>query len=288
VPSISALPYPASVDYFSSWARIAVSYVDRARPMPVLRLDRDGLTVAVAVAVDDEADIPPIGLPRRALLVGGSKTLCELRVVLRTVARVEDGAVELTIQPSRADDHALLWLALRAYQLQLGPSPWRDVPARSSKVRGARTSLRQPRTEGAAAQPETEYDQGNSRARAWCDAAFTVANRDDGFLLAHWLEYYFVELCARARMHDARAELCDVHMRVADHEVEVRFVFRHDERVARASTQAVSEWVAAEAVRQLHMSLEHWLSPNLSAVGGLRTGRPYRSRVTSAARGYSS
>lgn len=286
MPSIYALPYPASVDYFSSWVRIAVSYADLARPMPVLRLDRDGLTVAVPV--EDEADMPPIGLPRRALLVGDSKTLCELRVVLRTVTRVEGGAIELTMQPSRADDHALLWLALRAYQLQLGPSPWRDLRARSSKVQGAQSLLLRPQPEGAAAQPETEYDEGNSQARAWCGAAFTVANRDDGFLLAHWLEYYFVELRARARMHDARAELCDVHIRVADHEVEVRFVFRDDERVARASTQAVCQWVAAEAARQLHMRLEHWLSPSMSAVGALRSGRPYRSRLTSAGRGYSS
>lgn len=293
--SICELPYPASVDYFSSWVRIAVTYADPARSMPVLRLDRDGLTVAV----DHDADIPPIGLPRPALIVGDSKAFCELRLVVRAVTRTASGAMELTLQPSRADDEVQLWQALRAYQIQLGPSPWSELPPRSSRVEHGAMAQRQP--EGAAAERNAGSAQAigreprppaayldDSHARAWCDAAFTVANRDDACFLAHWLDYHFAELCARARMSDVRAELCDVHTRVADHEVEVRFVFREDGHVVRASTQAACRWIAAEAARQLLMPIEHWLSPNMSAVRALRTGRPYRTTLASGARGYSS
>jgi hypothetical protein len=303
VHSICELPYPTGVDYFSSWMRIAVNYADATRSMPVVRLDRDGLTVAL----DNDADIPPFGLPRRALIVGDSQAFCELRMVVRAVTRTTSGAIELIMQPSRADDDVLLWQALRAYQLQLGPSPWSELPPGSSHVTPHvsphvdRTGNAERRREGAGAAGETGSARATGResrplaactddlrARAWCDAAFTVANRDDAYFFAHWLDYHFAELRARARMHNVLAELCDVHTRVTDHEVEVRFAFREDERVVRGSTRAVCRWIAAEAVRQLDMPLEHWLSPNMSGVSALRIGRPYRTTLASAPRGYPS
>jgi len=229
------------------------------------------------------------------------------QALMRAVTRTTSGAIELIMQPSRADDDVLLWQALRAYQLQLGPSPWSELPPGSSHVTPHvsphvdRTGNAERRREGAGAAGETGSARATGResrplaactddlrARAWCDAAFTVANRDDAYFFAHWLDYHFAELRARARMHNVLAELCDVHTRVTDHEVEVRFAFREDERVVRGSTRAVCRWIAAEAVRQLDMPLEHWLSPNMSGVSALRIGRPYRTTLASAPRGYPS
>lgn len=257
---------------FAAWARIGVKIVDLDESMPIVRLGRNGLTVAVG----GRATLPPIGLPRRALIIGEATELCELRLVARAVTRIDEHAAELTLQPSRADDHALLWQALRAYHLQSGAASWDEAPAVSRQLSDAGSTehltptarRERPMTretpfapagaEVAGAVVDGRGDAPHKPVR--CDTVFTLASPGDAWFFAHWLEYHFAEVSARARMRDASALLHEIAMRVADHEVEVRFVFLSAGRVVRAATDACCRWIASEASRQLHMTVEHWLA----------------------------
>ncbi|WP_206956481.1 hypothetical protein [Trinickia acidisoli] len=289
------VPLPVSDDDFAAWARIAVKYADPARSMPLLRLDRHGLTVAVR----DDAELPSIGLPRRALIVGDSVPLCELRLVARAATRAEGHAITVTLQPSRADDHALLWQALCAYRINGGAAPsgersasvkaGADQPDRARARQDDASARSKARSSTAASRRETVSMAASAddlRYRVACDTIFTVANHEDACFFSHWLDYHFAEVRARARMSCVAADLREMLTRVIDHEVEVRFVFHAADDVVRACTEAACRWIAAEATRQLGMTAEHWLA-NASIAGGLPTCWPQRAVMTSRAGSYS-
>ncbi|MGN6314777.1 hypothetical protein [Trinickia sp.] len=283
---------PAS-DEFAAWMRIGVMQAGQPRPLPVSRLDRHGLTAAV----DEDVDLAPIGLPRRAMIACDGAPLCELRLVTRSVARTPGRATEVTMQPSRADDHTLLWQALRAHQLHMGSPPTVDSPVWPEH--GERMAGAAPHGHGAAAPNEAAAARaarapdpsggriGDARALVWCDTAFTMATHDDAWFFSHWLEYHFAEVRARTRMSCATADLRDMHTRIVDHEVEVRFLFESSEPMVRACTEAGCRWIAAEAARQIGMEVEHWLSASPSVAREPLAGWPRRATFASGAR-YSS
>ncbi|RDU96332.1 hypothetical protein DWV00_24885 [Trinickia dinghuensis] len=256
------MPASVSANDFAAWVRIAVQYADHESAMPLLRLDRHGLTVAVP----DDADAPALGLPRRALIIGDSAPLCELRLVARSAAREAGQPMTATLQPSRADDHALLWQSLVAYRAQLGAAPSCAQAVQSPSFAPSGAEL---------------------RYRVACDAAFTLANHEDACFFSRWLDYYFAEVCARAKMSDATADLREMFMRVVDHEVEVRFAFHAGERVVRTSAEAACRWIAAQASQQLGMTVEHWLSGTTTACSS-PAGWSMRAVMASRAGNYSS
>jgi len=154
IPTQRHCASPADDD-FAAWMRIGVRPLSRTRSMPIVRVDRNGLTVALS----DDADVPPIGLPRSALIVDGADSLCELRLVPRAAACSPGRTNQMTMQPSRADDHAVLWQALRTHQRHLGAVP-ASTPA-----------------------PWSSVSDGLVR----CDAAFGLANADDAWFFSQWL-----------------------------------------------------------------------------------------------------
>jgi hypothetical protein len=217
-----------SAERFAAWAEIDVQYPDQPGPMHVVRLDRLGLTVVA----DGDTTLPPIGLPRRALIVSRSNVLREARLILRATARTESGAMELVMQPSRADDHASLWEVLRARQMQDTAAPTQRDMHSAARLRGAR-ALR------------AEIDE--LRQRSWCDASFTMASRDDAQFFASWLDYHFAEVSVYARLALPAAHLKEIYPRVVDDEVEARFVFAAaDESLVRTWTQTLCRWIEAE------------------------------------------
>lgn len=280
---------PASDD-FAKWMHIGFTPADQAQPLPVLRVDRHGLTVAVA----EDLELAPIGLPRRASITCDSAPLCELRLVARSVARTPGRATEVTMQPSRADDDAVLWQALRAHQLHLGSAPPVDSPvwpghsermsAAAPHGHGADATHEAPAARSARAPEPSGTRIGDARTLVWCDTAFTMANHDDAWFFSHWLEYHFAEVRARTRMSCATADLRDMHTRIADHEVEVRFLFQSSEQRVRACTEAGSRWIAAEAARQIGMEVEHWLSASPSIARDAPPGWSRRATFASGAR----
>jgi hypothetical protein len=92
-----------------------------------------------------------------------------------------------------------------------------------------------------------------------CDVAFSLASQEDAWFFSHWLDYHFEEIRAWARMSDGAADLREIFMRVADHEVEVRFVFQSSERAMRAATETACGCIKAEAARQLAMTIDYCL-----------------------------
>lgn len=257
MPTTRDLPSLPSTTDFAGWMRLAVQYDGHGSTMPLLQLDRRGLTVAV----HDDADAPVIGLPRRAEIVSDSSPLCELRLVARSLARPEGQPMMAVLQPSRANDHAALWQALLEHRRHLG---------------GAPACLH------AAQLPALDSSATDLRFRVSCDAAFALANHEDACFFSHWLDYHFAELRARARMSDAAADLREIFLRVADHEVDVRFVFHAGVGAVRASSETASRWIAEQAARQLGMTVEHWL-PGIMTTYGSPAGWPLRAVMTSRA-----
>jgi len=289
---------PPTPDDFATSMRIGVRPLDHTRSLPILRVDRHGLTVAVDDGID--IDLPPIGLPRSGLIVGDSDSLCALRLVSRAVVRREGHAVEMMMQPSRADDHAVLWQALRVHQQRFGVvtagdrAPWpagREGPGRAEPHRARQIGATN--EEGAVAVlPERQAGPAamgidDSPSLVSCDTTFTMVSHDDAWFFSHWLEYHFAEVRARTRMSSAAADLRDIHTRIADHELEVRFLFQASERIVRACTEASCRWIAAEAARQIGTTSEHWLSSRLVAGGSLAQW-PRPAVLTSGATRYPS
>jgi hypothetical protein len=246
---------PAFDQPFAAWAQFDVHYLDQPRAMQVVQLDRLGLTV---VAADDTA-LPPIGLPRRALIVTGSTELGELRLVVRTATPAERGATALVVQPSRASDHASLWGILRgllhAGQMQENAAPMQ-------------------RDTGVAAFPKqasaSPLQFCNPRMPSWCDASFTTASRLDAQFFACWLDYHFAEVRAYARIALPVVQLNEIYTRAINGEVETRFVFsRLDDSLATACAEMLCRWIQAEAARHLDMMVEHGLGA--SSASGCRT-----------------
>jgi hypothetical protein len=242
---------PAFDKSFAAWAGLDVHYPDQPRSMQVVRLDRLGLTVVV----DDDAALPPLGLPRRALIVYGSTELCELRLVVRHAARAESGAIQLVMQPSRANDHATLWGVLRTRHMQEHAAPARhDTRSAAFSEMGSVSPLQ----------------LGSLRMQSWCDASFATPSRRDAQFFACWLDYHFAEIRAYARIALPAAQLNEIYTRAVGGEVEIRFVFSQlDESLAAACAETLCRWIQVEAAGQLDMIVEHW--PGAFSAGGCRT-----------------
>ena len=281
------VPTPVSRDAFATWARIAVQYADGSSAMPLIRLDRQGLTVTV-----DAPDSPAIGLPRRALIVADATSLCELRLVARAAGPGPgDHTAAVTLQPSRADDDTLLWQALRAYQIHLGNVPASEGSERSTELAvsvaaspllRASCSNRDDRANTVAGERGVVLERartGDSRSRVCCDVAFILKCPEDAWFFSRWLDYHFAEVRAWARTSDETADLREMFMRVAEHEAEARFVFRSAERVARASTETACRLITAEAERALGMKAEHWLA-STEAVADASRGLRRHAAIT--------
>lgn len=236
---------------FAAWAGLDVHYPDQPRSMQMVRLDRLGLTVVV----EDDAALPPLGLPRRALIVSGSTVLCELRLVARHAARAKSGAIELLMQPSRENDHASLWEVLRGRHMQEKAAPAAcDTRSAAFLDLGSVSPLH----------------LGNLRMQAWCDGSFATPSHRDAQFFACWLDYHFAEIRAYARITLPAAQLNEIYARTVGGEVETRFVFsRLDESLATACTETLCRWIQAEAARQLDMIVEHWVGA--FSAGGCRT-----------------
>lgn len=268
----SDAPAMASCDAFGAWAQITIKFIDSPSAMPLTRLDRCGLTV-----VADAADWPAIGLPRRAQIIADSTSLCELRLVARMVVPGEDATIAVTLQPSRADDDALLWQALRAYQIHLGTAPSDEGSERFAVLAALAATSAGPGDEGAeravcedTTAREHRAAKPNASTTAWrprvsCDVAFTLGSREDAWFFSRWLDYHFAEVRAWARMKDAAADLREMFMRVVEHEVEVRFVFQSGARIVRAATETTCRCVATEAAHALSLTAEYWLASTLTA-----------------------
>jgi hypothetical protein len=238
---------PAFDEPFAAWAAFDVQFTGQSTSMPVVRLDRLGLTVVA----DKGATLPPLGLPRDALIVAGATVLCESRLVVRAATPTGSGATELLIQPSRAGDGAALWAALRARQIQ-------------ENAAGTQPCTRSPALLQSASSLPVQV--GDLRTQSWCDASFGMASREDAQFFACWLDYHFEEVRVRSRMTHAAAQLNEIYVRVADDEVETRFVFaQSDESLIHARMETLCRWIRTEAARQLNMTVEHWL-------GGALTG----------------
>ncbi|HEV3105766.1 MAG TPA: hypothetical protein VGZ01_08765 [Trinickia sp.] len=218
---------------YAARARISLAYPGVSH-MALLRLDRSGL----AVHVTDDADLPPLGLPRQANVLSDDEPLCALRLVVRSIARCDEHGFDVVVQPSRADDHALFWQALRAHQLRYG-GLLLEGSALSAWHLGAATA------------------RDERPAGVTCDAAFALPNHFDALFFADWLEYHFDEVAARARMALSRAELRELGTRVKNNEVEVRFGYWNGDRMAHACTDEVCGWIAAEIARLFALRAEH-------------------------------
>lgn len=77
-------------------------------------------------------------------------------------------------------------------------------------------------------------------------------------------------------MNDVGGDLREIFMRVADQEVDVRFVFHAGARAVRTSSELACRWIAEQAEHQLGMTVEHWVPgtmPTRSTAAHLNLGR---------------
>ncbi|KVF68576.1 hypothetical protein WS75_29585 [Burkholderia sp. FL-7-2-10-S1-D7] len=193
----------------SGGARIAVTYPSFPRPLPLVRLDRNGLVFRAAGAA------PLVcGLPRAATLLVADEPLCSLRLVIRDVAAIGHGQHDLTMQPSGAAGDELLWHALRDRE------PYRQIGQPLAPVDAAMAPNGEPQAVGAAQRP--------SRS-----AAFRLRCRSDALFFADWLEYHFDELRALSQRHGPQLQLNQLQRQVTDDEVGVRFVYDIDGHATR-------------------------------------------------------
>jgi hypothetical protein len=171
----------------------------------------------------------------------------------------------------------LLWQALRAYQIHLGAVASGDDSAQWTCPAAAEPACLASHSGRMACGVDSETlrieaaGHGRATASGWagetdsyslvsCDVAFTLASQEDAWFFSHWLDYHFAEIRTWARTSDATADLREIFMRVVDHEVEIRFVFRCTQAAVRSCTEAACSGIEAEAARQLGMTVEHWLS----------------------------
>lgn len=226
---------PEADDSFAARARVAIEYADTAQRLPLARLDRQGL---VAYLTDD-ACLPPLGLPVPARVLSGDETLCELRLVARSVARSADRgerAIELTLQPSRADDDAAFWQALYEH-LRRHRSPT-DGPRPTTRNQGPACREKS----GTGLCPSSALDIG-------CEAVFTLSSHDEARFFSEWLEYHFAEIAARSRVTLSSSELRAIERRAAGSHVGVFFSYRWGGQAMVQCTSEICGWVASELDR---------------------------------------
>jgi hypothetical protein len=248
VQALCASPTSSSLDAFVASAGLAVEFAGAQARMPLLRIDRHGFTVSVT----DDAQLPPLGLPRPARIVRGDETLCEPRLVARCPVHGSAPVREIVLQPSRSDDDIAFWQALHAHRPPQGSS------ASAHPATADRDSLQ------AASSPALSDSQ----------AIFTLRDGGDAAFFAAWLEYHFAEAVARARVASTPAELHDIVCRTQVAHAMIGFEYRSSGKPTQAATRETCAWIAAE-VEQLF-----GLSPSY-AVAGTRartSGMNYRQR----------
>jgi hypothetical protein len=201
---------------FAARARLAVTYSDASQRMSVVRLDRHGFTASVA----DDSNLPQLRLPRPARVLSGDETLCELRLVARTLERSSGHTFELTMQPSRTDDNLSFWQALLARRHLYAEMPGSGefvghLPGRADAVE----KLRQP--DAASKVPNcantTIFHRSNAVLDPECmyadigsEVLFKLKDKYDALFFSEWLEYHFAEIAAYARAGSWQADLLGI------------------------------------------------------------------------------
>ncbi|QCP53754.1 hypothetical protein FAZ95_32605 [Trinickia violacea] len=261
MPKPSASRVALSGFSFAKRARMALEYPGVAQRMPFVRLNRDGLVFSLG----EPAKLPPVSLPRPAAIVCGNEPLCDMRVVIRSVDRAIGGRLELTVQPSRADDDELLWQTLRAYQqrhrrdlvhwsLVRQPEPGRAPDhTRHAQLR----RLRVPLATGWSCESQNDPAAGEPLdACALHTATLTVERRDDALFLADWLEYHFAEIDARSKLASPFVLLQEVESRLTGRDVRVQFRYEFAAMAAQEATKQVCGWIETELATRFHMPVE--------------------------------
>jgi hypothetical protein len=261
VPKPSASRAALSGFSFAKRARMVLEYPGGAQGMPFVRLTREGLVFSLG----EPAQLPPIGLPRPAAIVCDDEPLCEMRLVIRSVERAVGGRLELTVQPSRADDHELLWQMLRDYQqrrrrdlvhssLVRQPEPGRAPDhARHAQLR----RLRVPLATGWSCDSQNDPAAGEPLdACALHAATFTVERRDDALFLTDWLEYHFAEIDARSKLASPFLQLREVESRLTGRDVRVQFRYEFADIAAHEATKRICGWIETELATRFRMPVE--------------------------------
>ncbi|CAJ2953638.1 Hydroxymethylglutaryl-coenzyme A reductase [Burkholderia pseudomallei] len=236
--------------------RIAVAFPSFAERLPLVRLGRQGLVFRARGAM------PPVcGLPRSATLYLDDEPLCTLRLVIREVERCDDGAHDLTMQPSAANGDALLWHALRTRcrhaRAPLAPRAPDERPAPATQA-SARRRDTAPRAD--AARPESGAPRAaGTGVRMTRSAAFRLADRGDALFFADWLEYHFDELRALAQGLSPRLHLNELERDLAGDKVDVRFVYdidgHADRRMLTDCARQACDWIATEVRRRFDLRI---------------------------------
>ena len=240
--ALAPIPHPTD-------ASLTLAFPYSSRTMPVVRLDRDGVTAALPDAVV----LPPLGLPRPARLMNGDALLCEVRFIVRAVVRCDADAMAVILQPSRAGDDTTLWQALRAYQRQHGFAAF--VP--------------ESRADGAASNVARDYDRSS-----YCEAALSVRSADDAAFLLAWLEYHFAEIDARTRATLPGTGLATLDTRIVDSDIELRFGYRGAAPGSeRAAAVDACRWIASEAKRLFALAVDVLVAERVPASHGAPIGR---------------
>jgi hypothetical protein len=283
VHTLSASRAATSEFSFAKRARIAVDHPAIAERMPLIHLDRSGLVFRLR----ETGELPALGLPKPALIVAADEPLCTLRLVVRGLRRTSDDTVELTMQPSRADDHELFWHALRAQQQRQRYAIAHSFFSRQPELRRTADENRQGRLRHLPGQPGAapcriprqaaalHEPHGTRRSRT---AAFMLARHDDALFFAEWLEYHFAEIGEQTRMGSRHAELKQLRPRIAGREVHVEFSFSYDlaDAAQSACTKAVCRWIELEVKRRFDLNAEHCLPDALPFAGiGSRAAAHY-------------
>jgi hypothetical protein len=263
---------------FAARARLAISYSDTSQRMSIVRLDRHGLTASVA----DDAGLPQLWLPRPARVLSGGETLCELRLVARTLARPNGHTFELTMQPSRADDDLTFWQAMRARRHLYPEMPGSaefvgQLPGELEAV----VALRQP--EAASKVPNCSQTTNVRRPNAarmpgavygdiGCEVLFKLLDNNDALFFSEWFESHFAEVAAHVRAGPCPADLHNIDRHRAGTAVRVAFRYRWGSQAVERATNEVCKHIVLEAERLFGMSL-HYELLDVRNDGSLRNGR---------------
>jgi hypothetical protein len=250
---------------FAARARIAVEYSGSPEQMPVVRIDRDGFMASVA----DDAELPPLGLPRPVRVLCGGERLCELRLVARALARPRGRPVVLTMQPSRANDDLSFWRALHAcrhlYLDMLGGSQ-----CIGNGPDGPDGSWRSPLFQAVSGAPIVPGAVDGRRLRAAsgggpaasdirCEAVFELPASSEALFFSEWIEYHFAEMTVLARTASCPADLRDIERHGIGTQVAIVFSYRRGSLAVHSTTDAACAWVAQEMELHFGMSLRYEL-----------------------------
>jgi len=228
--TLCASPTASSTDAFIARAGLAIEFAGSDERMRLTGIDRRGFIVGVT----DDAQLPPLGLPRQARIAFGGETLCEPRLVARCALHGRAPGREMILQPSRSDDDIAFWQALYAHRL-------RQRDAAGGRPTSGRGSLGD--------DPPDAQRAASSPVLTDCEAIFTLRDSGDAAFFAAWLEYHFAEAVTRARVASTPADLRDLACRIENAVVMICFEYRLGGQPTHAATRETCVWVAAEVER---------------------------------------